>query len=250
VTDFTTVKVTPVITITPANPSVPNGERVQLSANESLPDGTTQDITTSASWTSSDPRVAFVVNKSFENGLVIGEAVGSATIKATGKDGVSGSTTVTVGPAALISISITPADSTLCFSETLKVIGFFSDGTQQDLQNNTIDWVVASSDLFGSVTVGCGANAPTILGPCPSSSLGTNPGNLTVSPPRPLPQPPILCVVTSCTPSEPLGANAGVVTLTAGSPAVGQSATINATLNTNNGPLSNTATVTVCNLIQ
>lgn len=79
----------------------------QLSAEVTYEDGTTEDVTTSASWSSSDEGVATVSS----GGLVTAVAAGAATITASYK-GVSGECAVTVEPAAE-SLSVTPSSVTL-----------------------------------------------------------------------------------------------------------------------------------------
>ncbi len=135
-----TVTVTPAvltsIVVTPTGPSIAKGTTVQLTATGTFSDGTTQDLTHSASWTSAPAGFATVD----PNGLVTGTAVGSATITAT-QAGVSGATTVTVTAAILTSIVITPANPTLVVngSMLLTATGVFSDGSTQNL-TKMVSW--------------------------------------------------------------------------------------------------------------
>ena len=138
------------ITITPPNPSIALGTTVQLTATGTFSDGTTQDLTGSASWTSAPAGFATVD----PNGLVTGTAVGSATVTAN-QAGASGATTVTVTPAVLTSIVIIPANPTLVVNGSILLIaiGVFSDGSMQNLKN-TVSWTssnlaVATVGLFG-----------------------------------------------------------------------------------------------------
>jgi hypothetical protein len=71
--------------------AVPTGTQYQLSAVAGFSDGSTQDITTQATWSSSDPRVAMVTG----TGLVTPVANGSALITASYQS-VSGSMALTV----------------------------------------------------------------------------------------------------------------------------------------------------------
>jgi hypothetical protein len=77
------------ITITGVAPAV--GATTQFIATGTLSDGTTQDITATASWTSSDPSVATVS----AGGAVTGVAAGTTSVFAT-VGTVSGSLQVTV----------------------------------------------------------------------------------------------------------------------------------------------------------
>jgi uncharacterized protein YjdB len=79
------------IAITPANPSMAAGISQQFAASGTYSDGTTRDITTQVTWSSSNISVA-TVNSS---GLVTTVATGSTAITAAFR-GISGSSTLTV----------------------------------------------------------------------------------------------------------------------------------------------------------
>ena len=88
------------IEITPANPSVAAGRTLQILATGIYSDGSTQDLTTRVSWSSSNRQIVAVSNKKASRGLVTGLAAGTATIAAA-EAGVTASTTVTVTDATL-----------------------------------------------------------------------------------------------------------------------------------------------------
>ncbi len=138
------------ITITPPNPSLAKGTSEQLTATGTFSDGTTQDLTASVTWISSAPTLVTVSNAAGSQGLVTGSGVGSATITAT-LGGVSGATTVTVTPAVLTSIAVTPPGRSLAkgTSVQLTATGTFSDGTTQDLTVSA-SWT-SSSDMIATV---------------------------------------------------------------------------------------------------
>lgn len=79
------------IAVTPANPTVANGQTRQMTATGTYSDTSTQDLTTQVTWSSSDTSKATVSN----TGLVTAVSYGSATITAT-SGGVSNFTTVNV----------------------------------------------------------------------------------------------------------------------------------------------------------
>ena len=118
------------ITITPANQTIAKGATLQLSATGYDANGTAQALGASMTWQTSKSSVATINTQ----GDVTGVAVGVAQVSAT-YQGVTGSTSVTVGPAALVSIGVTPASGTvpaglpLQFSAT----GTYSDGSTQAL---------------------------------------------------------------------------------------------------------------------
>ena len=88
------------LTVTPQNPTATGGT-VQLTATIGYTDGTTQDVTSTATWTSNNSSVATVSS----GGLVTCAQAGTATITAT--SGGSASTIVTCPAPVLQSISVT-----------------------------------------------------------------------------------------------------------------------------------------------
>ncbi len=118
------------LTITPVNPSIANSTSVQLTATGIFSDRSTQDLTASASWSSSSSGVATVSS----SGVVTGTGAGSTTITVI-QVGVSAATTLTVTSAVLTSITITPPNSSIAkgTSQQLIATGDFSDRTTQNL---------------------------------------------------------------------------------------------------------------------
>jgi uncharacterized protein YjdB len=128
------------ITVGPKQSSVAVGESDQLVATGNFSDGNTQDLTHSATWSSSVPATANVNAQ----GAVTGTSVGVAQVSAAYM-GVTGSASVTVGPPVLLSITVrTPKQSSSSSSSSISVLplgeseqltatGNFSDGSTQDL---------------------------------------------------------------------------------------------------------------------
>jgi hypothetical protein len=165
------------IALTPDSPSIALGTNVQLTAVGSFTDGSTQDLS-SVLWNSDDPSVAFVsVNGT---GLVSGNAVGSATISAT-SGSITGSTLLTVTPAVVSSILVSPATATIPAGTTQQftATGTFTDSSTQDVTDQAT-WIssagsvatVSGSGLASAVTVG----ATTI-----TASIGSVSGNGTLN---------------------------------------------------------------------
>ena len=141
------------IQVTPANPSVMPGATQQFTATGTYSDGTTKDITTLATWTSSLSSVASISNAEGSKGLATALTSGTTTITATSGN-VTGSTTLTV-KAALVSITVTPANHIAHFGETVQytAIGVYSDKTTLDI-TTVVTW--SSSDT----TIATISNAP------------------------------------------------------------------------------------------
>jgi hypothetical protein len=93
------------IAVTPANPNVPKGLTQQLKATGTYSNGSTRDLTQSASWASSATNIVMVVS----GGLASTVTTGTATIQAS-QGAVTGSTNFTVASAAVASIAVVPAN--------------------------------------------------------------------------------------------------------------------------------------------
>lgn len=137
------------IAVTPAKPVLAKGTELQLVATGTFEDNTTQDLTSSATWTSSKPDLASVSDEPATKGLATGIDPGSATITAS-FGGLSATATLTVTGAVLTEIDVTSPDPWVAkgMNEQFKATGIFSDDTVQDLTRQVI-W--ASSDP--SVTI-------------------------------------------------------------------------------------------------
>jgi Big-like domain-containing protein len=124
------------IAVTPQSASIAPGTSQQFVATGTYTDGTTKLLTASASWTSSAPAVATI------DGSGDAAGVGSGTATITAESGsISGSATLTVAPAVLAAIVVTPALPSLSPGETQQftATGAFADGSTQDL-TRTVSW--------------------------------------------------------------------------------------------------------------
>jgi uncharacterized protein YjdB len=145
------------IAITPAIPSIPNGETQQFMATGTFTDRSIQDITATANWSSSVSGVATIGMSSPNIGLAQATGVGSTTIAASAS-GVSGSTSLTVLPAVVISISVVPSSPSLAKGTTtsLAATATYSDNTTRDVTNtatwSSTDSTIAAVDSSGTVT--------------------------------------------------------------------------------------------------
>jgi hypothetical protein len=92
------------IAVTPANPSIAVGGHQQFTATGTYSDGSYQNLTNSATWTSSATSIA-TINSA---GLATGVAAGNATITAT-YGSVHGSTTLTVTSSGGFNMSASPS---------------------------------------------------------------------------------------------------------------------------------------------
>jgi trimeric autotransporter adhesin len=174
-----TVAVLDTISVTPLDPSIVEGTTQQFAAIGTFSDQTTQDLTTGAAWVSGDPAVAQVSNVEPTQGLATAVAPGTTTISATVTAldvTVTGSTTLTVTAAELVSIAVAPVNSTIVEGHTRQFIatGTFNNNTTQDL-TNLVTWlsvdeavaVISNADgtrgLATALTAGAVAIAATRL---------------------------------------------------------------------------------------
>lgn len=130
------------ITVGPSTPSVQQGGTVTLTATGTYDDGSTKNITGSATWSSSDVTLATVSS----SGVVTGVASGKATITATSGT-VSGSTSVTVTLANLVSITATPSSTSISSGATQQftAMGTVQGGGQIDI-TDSVTWHSSNED--------------------------------------------------------------------------------------------------------
>jgi streptogramin lyase len=131
------------IIMTPANPTVAVGLTERFVATGHYSDSSIRDLTSSVTWASSNTNVAPISGA----GVATAQNVGTSTIRAT-LGGVVGSTMITVSPAALVSITVTPANSTLARGRTRQLIakGTYTDKTTKIL-TTAVAWSSSSSGV-------------------------------------------------------------------------------------------------------
>lgn len=176
------------LAITPATPAVTKGQSSQLGVQGTLSDGTTQELTFDVDWTSSAPNVATIGNAPGSKGLSQALLVGTTTITATFSfNGVSGTTLLTVTPATLQSITVSPSSLTLLSLSRagFLAVGSYSDGTTADLTSQAA-WSSSRSDIALVAAGGVKTLAPgTVVisaalgGVSGTSSIKVTGGNLT-----------------------------------------------------------------------
>jgi trimeric autotransporter adhesin len=136
------------ITISPSITSLGVGISQQLKATGKYSDGSSKDLTSSATWSSSNADMAKVSS----GGLVTGVNSGNVTITAAEKT-ISNSLKLSIvpaspGPVPLTSITITPAITSLGIGaiQQLTATGKYSDGSSKNL-TSTVTWSSSSSSL-------------------------------------------------------------------------------------------------------
>jgi 6-phosphogluconolactonase len=176
------------IQVSPNNASIPRGTTQQFTATGTFTDGSSQDITGSASWISSMPSVAGISSA----GLATGVATGSATITAA-SGAVSGSTPVTVTlPLSRFAYVANSSDNTVSIyavdaaSGQMRPDGYVLTGGSTPI-SVTVDptgkfaYVAnAGSNNVSAFTINASTGALTAVGS--PVAAGTNPHSVTVDP--------------------------------------------------------------------
>jgi trimeric autotransporter adhesin len=165
------------VAITPTSPiTLAKGRTQQLTATGTYSDGTKAAITTGISWTVSSGSTAVSVSST---GVVTAAQIGTADVVAT-VGAITATASVQVDPAALTSIAITPATTSLALgrSGTLTVTGTYSDLSTAPITSG-ITW--ASSSASATVTngvvnasaVGSATITATVTGAAPATAAVT-----------------------------------------------------------------------------
>jgi len=168
------------IIVAPANPQIPRGANLQLAASGVFADGAQRALPGAPTWQSSQSATATVNAE----GNVTGVGVGVAQISAS-YQGMTGETSVSVGPPALLSITVSPNQATLPVgeSEQLTATGNFSDGSVQNLTQSAT-WTSSGSAVASVSAAGIAvANAIGTISITASYGSMTGSASLTVGPP-------------------------------------------------------------------
>jgi Bacterial Ig-like domain (group 2) len=158
------------ITVTPSTVTISKGQTNQMTATGNYNDGSTKNLTGSATWTSSDTACATVSSAGVVTASASITTTCTTTITAT-SGSFTATATVTVTPGTLVSITLSatpttaPAGSTVVF----KALGTYSgSSTQQDITTQ-VTWTVSNTTVLtlnqgsGSGTVSTGATSGTTV---------------------------------------------------------------------------------------
>ncbi|MCU1299373.1 MAG: LigC protein [Acidobacteriaceae bacterium] len=131
------------IQVSAASPTLSVAGSTQLTATGKYSDGSSKDLTQSATWSSSNPAVATVAG-----GLVTGLAQGKVTIQASFGSATPGTLVVNVNPPTLVSIAIGPTYSSIAPGTIAK---FTATGTYSDGSTNDVTGIVTWSSSAAAV---------------------------------------------------------------------------------------------------
>jgi Ca2+-binding RTX toxin-like protein len=172
------------ITVTPNNVSVALGFTRTFLAIGGYSDGSTQDLSSQVTWTSSVEAVAIISNATGSQGLTSSLSVGTTSIGAV-LGAVSGTSSLTVtGPTLVGPIVVTPSSPSLSVSGTqqLTASADYSDGSTQDI-TASVTWAssapavatVSSEGLATGVSGGAATVTATLGGLSGSTTVTVTP---------------------------------------------------------------------------
>jgi trimeric autotransporter adhesin len=199
------------ISITPVNPTLAVNTSQQFTATGIYSDNTTQDLTSSVTWTSSASDIASGIDEAKFTGLASNSspyypgyitATHSGCAKIWGKLGTkSGWTTVCVTPATLVSLAITPANPSVASGtkEQFTATGTFSDNTTQDL-TLSVTWS-SSAAAVATISNAAGSNGLATSVAVGSTTITATSGNISGS--TPFMVTPATLVSIAVTPTNP-----------------------------------------------
>ena len=158
------------VAINPTNPDVQIGSTVSFKATASYSDGSTpSDVTSSASWSSSNPSVASIQATGTGAGVATGVAGGSADIMAS-FGGITSDTTlaVTGGTATATGLALSVINPSIAPGAKLQVVAVmeYSDGSNQKVTSsatwNSSNPAAATVDSDPGVVTGVASGTTTI----------------------------------------------------------------------------------------
>ncbi|MBV6343961.1 Ig-like domain-containing protein [Leptospira interrogans] len=132
------------IQVTSNNPNIPLGKKQKLIATGIYSDNSNRDISSSVIWNSSNSTIANIQN----NGILETADTGIVTISASSEN-IIGSVKLIVTPAALVSISVSPTNSTVAkgLQENFKATGIFTDNSNSDITDQ-VTWDSSNTDIL------------------------------------------------------------------------------------------------------
>ncbi len=142
------------LTVSPASAQIAKTTSQQFTATGSYNDGTQGDVTALAAWNSSQA-AATVSSSPGTQGMALGVSPGSTNITAALGSVTSSPALLTVTNASLVSLAVTPANSTVPFASSQQFVatGSFDDGTKQNI-SATVTWNSSNPALVRVTSAG------------------------------------------------------------------------------------------------
>jgi len=171
------------LVVSPTTGSIQQNGTVQLSANATYSNGSGSDVTSLATWVSSNTAVAIVqTSGQTAPGLVTGVGGGTSTITAT-YDGKTSSATFTVSSAVLKSISVSPSSVTVGVGTTqqFSATATYSDSSTGSVtnsaswssSNSSVATIQSSGQVSPGLATGVAAGGPITIAATLKGLAGT-----------------------------------------------------------------------------
>ncbi len=160
-----TVGDSPLVSISIASvPPIAIGGTANLVATGVFANGSKQDVTSQATWTSSSAAIATVGDTGAGKGLVTGVGEGTVTVTATLRT-ISGTVQVSVVAKKITSIGITPAQPILQrgVTQAFKATAVYDDNSTGDVTQQ-VTWSTADAGVLTVVATGANAGLATAQG--------------------------------------------------------------------------------------
>jgi hypothetical protein len=163
------------IAVTPANPTVPRGTNQQFTATATFSDGTTGNITSTSTWTSSNPAAATMDATTIGQADVPATATVGATSTITATQfGVSGSTVLTTPG---VSVSVSPQATAVGTGQTVSFTANVTNG------KSGVTWTASEGtvDVNGNFVAPAGPQSTTVTVTATSKDDTTKSASATVN---------------------------------------------------------------------
>lgn len=164
------------IAVTPSTSSILIGGAQQFNATATYSNGTSADVSNTATWTSSNNAIATISSSGLGRGVATGLVAMTASF-----GGKSGSGSLTVGSAAtLVSVTVTPLTATIATGSTQRFVAVatYLDGTTIDVSysagwvsSNTAVAPVLGTGVATGVSVGTTTITTTFSGKSGAATL-------------------------------------------------------------------------------
>ena len=140
------------ISVVPGNPTVPLGAAQPMIATGTFSNNSTQQLA-SVTWSSSSTAAIGIGNDATDSGAAYAATANSSATLTACAGSVCGSTSAAVGPPALVSIAVAPANATVAAGDSVQfsATGTYTDGSTQPLtSSSSLAW---NSTVWAAATI-------------------------------------------------------------------------------------------------
>jgi uncharacterized repeat protein (TIGR03803 family) len=167
------------IAVTPSAPSIALGINENFTATGTYSDSSTQVLTSQVTWTSGTTTVATISNAAGSSGVAHPVATGTTQITAALGSVISTAVTLTITPATLVSIAVTPTSPSIAATTTQQfaATGTYSNQSAHPV-TSTVTWVSSNTSAATISNAGGSWGLATGLS-IGSSSISATLGSIT-----------------------------------------------------------------------